>query len=60
MEWPANRGLSSLLRRTVVVLNDSDGNAISGGLAPSWLSNSAAGISSSLRFRSMSTCDRAE
>ena len=27
MDWLANRGLTSLLRRTVVVLNDSDGHA---------------------------------
>lgn len=27
MDWLANRGLASLLRRTVVVLNDSDGHA---------------------------------
>jgi MinD-like ATPase involved in chromosome partitioning or flagellar assembly len=27
MEWLANRGLSALLQRTVVVLNDSDGHA---------------------------------
>lgn len=27
MDWLANRGLNSLLRRTVVVLNDSDGHA---------------------------------
>lgn len=27
MDWLANRGLHGLLRRTVVVLNDSDGHA---------------------------------
>jgi MinD-like ATPase involved in chromosome partitioning or flagellar assembly len=27
MEWLANRGLTGLLHRTVVVLNDSDGHA---------------------------------
>ena len=27
LEWLANRGLSDLLQRTVVVLNDSDGHA---------------------------------
>ena len=40
MEWLANHGLTALLHRTVVVLNDSDGHADRRGRAPCWRTSS--------------------
>ena len=59
LEWLANRGLTDLLQRTVVVLNDSDGHADKRSPAPSWRNNSPTTAWWLSRCPSIRTCARA-